>query len=158
MCKSALKVFKTGFIIIAISWFGKPSVLFWSWGRSQIGHNARLKNEKQSMVIHRKKFKKTAPIYTWGNRLFGSRLIANLPKLSSFILWEAHLEINANLGFEACNLFDGEVELDESYFGGVRKGKRGRGAGGKTAVLGRLKQHGKVFVVVIKDARCPYSQ
>jgi len=25
-------------------------------------------------------------------------------------------------------LFDGEVELDESYFGGHRKGKRGRGA------------------------------
>ena len=24
--------------------------------------------------------------------------------------------------------FDGEIELDESYFGGVRKGKRGRGA------------------------------
>lgn len=30
-------------------------------------------------------------------------------------------------------MFDGEVELDESYFGGVRKGKRGRGAGGKIA-------------------------
>ena len=27
-------------------------------------------------------------------------------------------------------LFDGEIELDESYFGGIRKGKRGRGAGG----------------------------
>ncbi len=26
----------------------------------------------------------------------------------------------------------GEVEADESYFGGVRKGKRGRGAGGES--------------------------
>ena len=33
---------------------------------------------------------------------------------------------------------DGEVEADESYFGGVRKGKRGRGAGGKVAVFGLL--------------------
>ena len=30
----------------------------------------------------------------------------------------------------------GEVEADESYFGGVRKGKRGRGAAGKIAVFG----------------------
>ena len=29
-------------------------------------------------------------------------------------------------------MFDGEVEADESYFGGHRKGKRGRGAAGKT--------------------------
>lgn len=31
---------------------------------------------------------------------------------------------------------DGEVEIDESYFGGRRKGKRGRRAEGKTAVIG----------------------
>src|ERR1700723_3029862 len=30
----------------------------------------------------------------------------------------------------------GEVEADESYFGGRRKGKRGRGAGGKVPVFG----------------------
>ena len=29
----------------------------------------------------------------------------------------------------------GEVEADESYFGGMRKGKRGRGAAGKVAVF-----------------------
>ena len=31
--------------------------------------------------------------------------------------------------------FDGEIELYESYFGGVRKGKRGRGATGKILVF-----------------------
>jgi len=31
-------------------------------------------------------------------------------------------------------IFDGSVELDESYFGGHCKGKRGRGAAGKVAV------------------------
>lgn len=31
-----------------------------------------------------------------------------------------------------------EIELDESYFGGVRKGKRGRGAAGKVPVFGIL--------------------
>ena len=45
---------------------------------------------------------------------------------------------------EATEIFDGAVELDESYFGGVRKGKRGRGAGGKVVVFGVLKRGGKV--------------
>jgi transposase len=42
----------------------------------------------------------------------------------------------------------GEVEVDESYFGGVRKGKRGRGAAGKIAVFGLLKRGGQVRVVL----------
>ena len=46
-----------------------------------------------------------------------------------------------------------EVEADENYFGGVRKGKRGRGAAGKTAVLGLLKRSGKVYTAIIPDAR-----
>ena len=32
----------------------------------------------------------------------------------------------------------GEFEVDESYFGGARKGKRGRGAAGKVPVFGIL--------------------
>ncbi|EQA12605.1 hypothetical protein HPSH465_0546, partial [Glaesserella parasuis H465] len=35
-----------------------------------------------------------------------------------------------------------------SYFGGTRKGKRGRGAVGKTAVFGLLKRDGKVYTVI----------
>ena len=30
--------------------------------------------------------------------------------------------------YESHEVFDGEIEFDESYFGGGRKGKRGRGA------------------------------
>ncbi len=50
-------------------------------------------------------------------------------------------------------LFDGEIELDESYFGGIRKGKRGRGAGGKTAVFGLLKRNGIVYTACVKDTK-----
>jgi transposase len=47
--------------------------------------------------------------------------------------------------------FAGEVELDESYFGARRvRGKRGRGAAGKTPVFGILKRGGKVFLTVVK--------
>ena len=48
---------------------------------------------------------------------------------------------------------DGEVEADESYFGGVRKGKRGRGAAGKVAVFGLLKRGGKVYTAIIANAK-----
>ena len=48
-------------------------------------------------------------------------------------------------------MFDGEVEADESYFGGQRKGKRGRGANGKTAVFGLLKRNGKVYTVAYSE-------
>ncbi|CDI00162.1 ISMha3, family [Glaesserella parasuis 29755] len=46
-------------------------------------------------------------------------------------------------------MFEGEIEADESYFCGTRKGKRDRGAVGKTAVFGLLKRDGKVYTVVI---------
>ena len=46
----------------------------------------------------------------------------------------------------------GEIEVDESYFGGKRiKGKRGRGAYKKTPVFGILKRGGKVYTEVVPD-------
>ncbi len=49
--------------------------------------------------------------------------------------------------------FSGEIEVDESYFGGRRKGKRGRGAAGKVPVFGILKRGGRVYTQVISDAK-----
>ena len=53
----------------------------------------------------------------------------------------------------------GEIELDESYFGGPRKKrhaedrrKRGRGAENKVPVFGVLKRDGRVYTQVIKNA------
>ncbi len=53
---------------------------------------------------------------------------------------------------EADDIFDGEIEVDESYFGGQRKGDRGRGAVGKVPVFGLLKRGGRVYTKVIPDA------
>jgi transposase len=49
--------------------------------------------------------------------------------------------------------FAGEIEVEESYFGGRRKGMRGRGAAGKVPVFGLLKRGGKVYAKVITDAK-----
>ena len=46
----------------------------------------------------------------------------------------------------------GEFELDESYFGAKRvRGKRGRGAAGKTPVFGLLKRNEKVYVQIVEN-------
>ena len=47
----------------------------------------------------------------------------------------------------------GEIEVDESYFGGVRKGKRGRGAAGKVPVFGLLNRGGRVYAMMNEDAK-----
>ncbi len=48
--------------------------------------------------------------------------------------------------------FHGEIEVDESYFGARRiKGKRGRGAGGKTPVFGIYQRGGKVYTEIVPD-------
>jgi len=48
--------------------------------------------------------------------------------------------------------FSGEIEVDESYFGARRvRGKRGRGAAGKTIVFGLLKRAGKVYTEIVPD-------
>ncbi|MCK5554801.1 MAG: IS1595 family transposase [Alphaproteobacteria bacterium] len=49
--------------------------------------------------------------------------------------------------------FCGEIEVDESYFGGHRKGKRGRGAAGKVIVFGLLKRGGKVYTVSVSNVQ-----
>jgi transposase len=61
--------------------------------------------------------------------------------------------IAVNLEKQAGEMFAGEIEIDESYFGGRRKGKRGRGAAGKVPVFGLLKRKGKVYTKVISDTK-----
>ena len=47
----------------------------------------------------------------------------------------------------------GHVEVDETYIGGKRPGKRGRGAAGKTVVFGMLERDGDVMTKVVPDAK-----
>jgi len=52
---------------------------------------------------------------------------------------------------EAPKLLRQEVEADESYFGGHRRGVRGRGALGKIPVFGILERKGRVKVTVVPN-------
>jgi len=54
---------------------------------------------------------------------------------------------------EEARKLNGELELDETYFGGRRKGKRGRGANNKAIAFGILERKGKVYTIIIPNVR-----
>jgi len=80
--------------------------------------------------------------------------IANLTKLNRntinryLMLFRERI---VNICLETSPL-SGEIEVDESYFGATRvRGKRGRGARGKTIVFGLLKREGKVYTEIVPN-------
>ena len=76
----------------------------------------------------------------------------NQSQHSSLLFQRLREIITHHLEQESIEIFDGEIEVDESYFGGTRKGKRGRGAGGKVLVFGLLKRGRRVYTKIISDA------
>lgn len=52
---------------------------------------------------------------------------------------------------EQASPMSGQIEVDESFFGARRPGKRGRGAAGKTIVFGLFKRKGKVYTEIVPD-------
>ena len=104
---------------------------------------SRLSNQKQTHLIE---------LFVAGStaRAAADLVGVNPKTAASYFL---RLRQVIELATEKESPFDGEVEVDESYFGGVRKGKRGRGAAGKIPVFGLLKRGGKVYAKVIPDTR-----
>ena len=63
------------------------------------------------------------------------------------------------LACEAQRPLFGVVEVDESFFGARRvKGRRGRGAYGKTVVFGIFERHGHVYTEIVSDCSKPTLQ
>ena len=73
-------------------------------------------------------------------------------KTAAFYFLRLREVIALKLEVKSDSLFGGEIEVDESYFGGKRKSRRGRGAAGKIPVFGLLKRGGKVYTKIIPDA------
>ena len=98
----------------------------------------------------------TATQWLWVLKLFelevSARRIAREVGLSyPTALKACHVLRRAIVAHTAPHLLQGEIELDEAYFGGRRKGKRGRGAAGKVPVFGILERRGRVQVNVVPD-------
>ena len=86
-----------------------------------------------------------------------ARCTSELLHMNRNTVWLYFYRLRTIIAYELAlasdEMFCGEIEVDESYFGGIRKGKRGRGARDKTPVFGLLKRGGKVYTKVIADAK-----
>lgn len=71
--------------------------------------------------------------------------------------WRMGMKIRELIGsLEDFDLLQGHVEMDETYVGGRRSGgKRGRGAEGKTIVMGMKERDGDIRTVVIPNVKKP---
>jgi transposase len=83
--------------------------------------------------------------------------VAQLTGLSRRSVTPIFLKIRERVAEECerASPFSGcEVEVDESYFGARRvRGKRGRGASGKTIVFGIFKRNGCVYTEIVPDCK-----
>ncbi|MGN6928193.1 IS1595 family transposase, partial [Neisseria sp. P0015.S010] len=75
------------------------------------------------------------------------------PNSAILFYCKIRMVIRHYLALVADEVFEGPVELDESYFGGRRKGRRGHGVAGKVVVFGILKRNGRVSTVVVDNAK-----
>jgi transposase len=66
--------------------------------------------------------------------------------------WRMFTQIR-KLMSENVNPLTGQVEVDETYIGGKSKGKRGRGALGKSIVLGMVERNGNAVAKVVPNVK-----
>jgi transposase len=101
--------------------------------------------------ISEKKFRQLLHYFAMG---FSATDVAQLIGIRRKAVTVIFLKIRQRIAEECerASPFSGEVEIDESYFGAHRvRGKRGRGASGKTPVFGLLKRNGKVYTGIVPD-------
>jgi transposase len=68
--------------------------------------------------------------------------------------WRMGHEIRKHMStIDGEDMLHGIVEIDETLIGGKRKGKRGRGADGKTVVFGMLEKDGDVMTKVVPNVK-----
>jgi transposase len=79
-------------------------------------------------------------------------LVGVNPKSAAYYFQRLREIITHHIELENQGIVGGEIEVDESYFGGTRKGKRGRGAARKVPVFGLLKRGGRVYTKIIPNA------
>ena len=101
-----------------------------------------------------KKLKKDLLILYYFYLEISARRAANELKLEYKSVHRKFMQLRKAIA-DYCNReakkLNGELELDESYFGGKRKGQRGRGAQNKTIVFGILERKGKIYTKIVEN-------
>ena len=107
---------------------------------------------RKSRLSHYKQDRLLEHFVSGSTALTAARLCGVNRKTAAFFFRRLRELIALELEAESEAMFGGEIEVDESYFGGRRKGRRGRDAAGKIPVFGLLKRGGKVYTKIIPDA------
>lgn len=101
--------------------------------------------------ISRAKFRQILKLFALDLTAVQIALIANLNR-NTVNRYLTLIRRSIALYCESESPFTGEIELDESYFGAKRvRGKRGRGAYGKTIVFGIYKRNGCVYTEIVPN-------
>lgn len=106
---------------------------------------------KKRSRISEAKFRQLLRLFSWN---IDATNIAKITDLNRNTV-NRYLHLIRERIVDLCNQtspFSGVIEVDESYFGAKRvKGKRGRGASGKTPVFGILQRGGQVYTEIVPD-------
>jgi len=108
---------------------------------------------RKSRLSHSKQLRLMEHFVSGSTARCASELVGVNGKTGAFYYRRLRVIISTELEQEAADFLSGEIEVDESYFGDHRKGKRGRGLAGKVPVFGLLKRGGKVYTKIISDAK-----
>ena len=101
--------------------------------------------------ISEKKFREIVKCFTYDLNALDAHKITNISHRSCKIIY-TKLRLHIAKFCVNDHIESGEFECDESYFGARRvRGKRGRGAAGKTPVFGLLKRNGNVYVEIVEN-------
>jgi len=107
--------------------------------------------------ISEKKFREILRLFCFDIEAIKVKELTNISRQTINIIFGKIRERIAEYCEENNPLENGEIEVDESYFGAKRvKGKRGRGASGKIPVFGLLKRNCKVYTRIVEH--CSISE
>jgi len=112
------------------------------------------KYEDNALQIKEKSTERTAPFFVLEVTARSAVDILDIQPNSAILFYrKIRTVINYHLALAAAEVFEGSVELDESCFGGRRKGCRGCGAAGKGGVFRTLKRKRPGHSVVVDNAK-----
>ena len=111
-----------------------------------------IKRYKKHSRISDKKFREILKLFLLDIEATKVSVLPHISRVTINTIFDKIRERISEYCTEHSVLETGEIEIDESYFGAKRvKGKRGRGASGKTPVFGLLKRDDKVYTQIVKD-------
>ena len=93
-------------------------------------------NEDNTLQIKEKITERTTPFFVLEVTARSAADILGIhPNSAALFYRKIRMVISHYLALAADEVFEGSIEVDESYFGGRRKGRRDRGAAGKVVVF-----------------------